>query len=361
MESLTHLKLQTRTPMRKIDWRVACLLMVLLPTLVSAQDVHFTQFRMAPLTLNPASTGAFSGSYRLGGLYRDQWSTYGTASFYVDSPITKGLRDQDWIGVGGVFISDRASVSDFEGASPKAGSLKRSGFIGSVAYHLALDKKQTRILSAGVKVGSMGLKLEDDFRFESEIVGGGNMVEDLPGPQDDGKSFLDISAGLTLSGRTPKTNTYYKLGFSVNHIAAQRVSLLQTGSGSGGGRGGSNQPMWIIVHGDYGFDVSDNLLVDAGVLGQFLGGAREVSAQARVGYRVKNKSTVVYGGLGYRLGDAAALLLGLDYKQFRAGLAYDLTLSSLSTPNNAVELAVSFIGNIYKRPKIDPVIFCPRF
>lgn len=341
--------------------RIAFFTFCLLSGLSSeAQDIHFTQFRMAPLSLNPAFVGGFSGSYRLGGLYRDQWSTYGTTSFYVDAPITKGLREQDWIGVGGVFISDRAGVADFEGASPQAGSLKRSGFLGTAAYHLSLDKKQTKQLSLGVKVGTSGLKLADDFRFEDGL-NGGQSAEQLPMGQNEGESFLDISGGLALSGRVPKTGTYYKIGFSVNHIAAQTVGLLQTGAGSGGGRGGDNQPMLIIVHGDYGFDVTDNLLVDIGGLGQFLGNARELNVQGRVGYRIKEKETIVYGGVGYRLGDAAALLLGLQHKSIRAGLSYDLTLSDLSTPNNAVELAVSFIGKIYKKPKIDPVIFCPRF
>ena len=35
-----------------------------------AQDIHFTQFTMSPLTLNPGLTGKFEGTVRIGGIYR---------------------------------------------------------------------------------------------------------------------------------------------------------------------------------------------------------------------------------------------------------------------------------------------------
>ena len=35
-----------------------------------AQDVHYTQFYNSPLTTNPALTGVFNGSYRIGAIYR---------------------------------------------------------------------------------------------------------------------------------------------------------------------------------------------------------------------------------------------------------------------------------------------------
>ena len=37
-----------------------------------AQDLHNSLFYMNPLHMNPAFTGAFEGTFRLGGIYRDQ-------------------------------------------------------------------------------------------------------------------------------------------------------------------------------------------------------------------------------------------------------------------------------------------------
>ncbi|HMZ89019.1 MAG TPA: type IX secretion system membrane protein PorP/SprF, partial [Chitinophagales bacterium] len=40
-----------------------------------AQDIHFSQFFAAPILVNPANTGNFIGSARIGLNYRDQWGS----------------------------------------------------------------------------------------------------------------------------------------------------------------------------------------------------------------------------------------------------------------------------------------------
>ena len=39
----------------------------------AGQDTHYTLHDYAPLWLNPANTGSFSGTIRVGGIYRGQW------------------------------------------------------------------------------------------------------------------------------------------------------------------------------------------------------------------------------------------------------------------------------------------------
>ena len=36
------------------------------------QDIHFTRFYDAPITLNPAKAGDYLGTFRAGGIIRDQ-------------------------------------------------------------------------------------------------------------------------------------------------------------------------------------------------------------------------------------------------------------------------------------------------
>jgi len=47
----------------------SCFIAVLLFALmqVRGQDIHFSQYNMSPLNLNPAFTGSFDGDYRAGG------------------------------------------------------------------------------------------------------------------------------------------------------------------------------------------------------------------------------------------------------------------------------------------------------
>ncbi|HTL80094.1 MAG TPA: type IX secretion system membrane protein PorP/SprF, partial [Bacteroidia bacterium] len=40
-----------------------------------AQDLHYSMFTMAPLTLNPALCGNFLGDLRIVNNYRMQWTT----------------------------------------------------------------------------------------------------------------------------------------------------------------------------------------------------------------------------------------------------------------------------------------------
>jgi hypothetical protein len=58
---------------------------------VFAQDIHFTQFDMQPLIINPAFTGMFDGKVRAGAIYRNQWASvtvpYVTFGGYADLPL----------------------------------------------------------------------------------------------------------------------------------------------------------------------------------------------------------------------------------------------------------------------------------
>ena len=70
-----------------------------------AQDPHFSQFFASPLTLNPAFTGKFDGSWRLAANHRDQWPSipkaYVTTSASIDLPIlSKSIPEGDVFGLG---------------------------------------------------------------------------------------------------------------------------------------------------------------------------------------------------------------------------------------------------------------------
>ena len=319
------------------------------------QDIHFTQFNFAPLTVNPAMTGAFSGSVRLGGIYRDQWGTaYSTPSFYVDSPILKGFRDQDWIGAGLSVVQDRgrAEYIPFDNQGTTVGDIKVAGALGSAAYHFAFDKNRNTVLALGVQGGTVRRSLEDQFTFEDQILNGGQSQDNIATGKESGKNYLDISGGLTLTGKTTG-QSYYRIGFSIMHINQPRAGFLTGGS--------AKVPMRNVGYATYHWDVNEKFVVIPSVLYQSVSAASELSVQGLVGYKIKQEDTVLKGGLGYRAGDALEVLVGVDYKDLRVGASYDLTVSDLGSPNGAFELAVAYIARIYKRPKVDPVIFCPRF
>ena len=51
---------------------IICSLLFISVGKVTAQDIHFSQFYMSPLTLNPATAGAYK-DINVTTNYRDQW------------------------------------------------------------------------------------------------------------------------------------------------------------------------------------------------------------------------------------------------------------------------------------------------
>ena len=136
---------------------IAVLLMTFFGT-GTAQDIHFTLFDMTPIVVNPSQTGNYEGSFRVGGIYRDQaasvtgfGSQYSTPHFYIDANFDWGFRPQDWVSVGINFLSDKSGDI----------GLGRTGYQASAAYHLALDKNYRNIISIGAQYGNVTVGVSD--------------------------------------------------------------------------------------------------------------------------------------------------------------------------------------------------------
>src|SRR6185503_15688961 len=102
------------------------LVCVALVSVSIAQDPNFSQFFASPLTLNPALTGKFDGTFRVAGNYRNQWPTinnaFVTKTVSVDFGILKNsLAEIDQMGVGILGVSDNAGdgvlVTNYGGLS----------------------------------------------------------------------------------------------------------------------------------------------------------------------------------------------------------------------------------------------------
>ena len=323
-----------------------------------AQEIHWTMYDMSPLTLNPANTGAFEGTFRIGGIYRDQYNSisnatgYRTPSFYVDAPILRGFGKNDWVGIGGVFYNDQTGTAN----------LTDSGFLGSASYHLSLNKKGTTHLTLGVQGGMISRRVEannTNWLFAEEIdidLGGGGLN---PGEATDranmaDKQYFDLNAGLLLTSNLNKTTTM-RLGIAFKHITQPEYNLLNSTT--------EKLPMRLTAHGTFDIGLSDKWMLSPSFLFNNISTMNEGAIQALLGYHF-NKDLTLKFGPGYRLGDAVAVIVGVDYKQFRAGVSYDITVSNLSTTNRnqgGFEIGLWYIARIFKQPVAKPVIFCPRF
>lgn len=325
------------------------------------QDLHFSMFNMSPLTLNPAFTGSFEGTVRIGGIYRDQWASFlsnqfVTPSFYVDAPLMRGLRKKDWVGVGGMVFNDKAGTAN----------LQYAGSMLSLGYHMGLGKTNNHVLTIGLQGGSSqrrfdtqaeGLKFADEL--PTQVGGGGLGAGNGKDRQiNDNVTFLDFSFGAMLRSRISEQNQM-EVGFSLAHLTQPKYGF----SAAQGNNSDNKRPMRAALHGRLVHRFSDLLYLEPSMLLQTTGGASEFALQALAGYKINDDFTLRLGP-GYRFGDAAQILLGADYQDLRVGLSYDLNVSSLSDVSNfqgGFELAAYYIIKIYKKPKISPAILCPQF
>lgn len=347
---------------------------------LSAQDVHYSLHNMSPMWLNPAKTGDFNATARIGGIYRGQWysvSGISTPNIYVDAPIIRGLRDQDWIGVGFSLIADNAGDN----------RLNTTNSVLSAAYHLALDEDRDNVLTLGAQYASVSVSLNPrNFLAQDNIaigLGGGGMGSgagefmggtmggggNMDAPFND--SYTGVNAGLMLRSRLADDNLL-EVGFSMLHIGSPRLSLLTGGGGTGGGGGGGGgvgnvpaerrRPATIHAHATLDYGLSDKWRFLPTVFFQQTRSTSTASIQAWAGRQV-NEDVMLKFGLGYRTADAGKVLFGIDYKDVRAALAYDIPLGQTSPVDDnlgAFELSAYYLLRIYKQPEVTPKILCPR-
>ncbi len=347
---------------------------------VGAQDTHFTLHDYNPLWLNPAQTGAFSGTVRIGGIYRGQWYTLNgitTPSAYVDAPVIRGLRKYDWIGVGANLISDKA------GAGGNL-ALKSTYFGFSAAYHLALDDQRRNVFTLGAQYGSTTYSLDiasgnlvQQLTIDPSLGGGGQGQGELrPDGMNagDGESYNDINAGVMLrSVLDPNKNNLLEVGLSAFHLnGPKRNSLIPANQDTVGidtttvGRraGDDFRRRRATLHGHARLDleVSEDWRFQPSIFVQSSASVTTASIQAW-GSRALKPAVNLRLGLGYRTGDAAQVLVGLDWEQLRAALSYDITLSQSRAVTNyqgGFELSAQYIINIYKKPTVVPTMLCPK-
>lgn len=316
-----------------------------------SQDLHFTNYYYSPLYLSPAKTGAFAGSYRFGANVRDQFSTfiekpYQTLMAYGDMPIALGLKPHHWIGAGINVYTDKGGDLGFQ----------NTGAHLSLAYHYAIDPKYNTVITLGVQYGITQRSINADGYNSSETLNGNANDPDLNLIQNFNPSTSDLNVGLSLKKYTSKTS-YIDFGVSMYHLMQSEFAF--TGSSI-------QNPVArrLNAYTEFHFQRSKKLALKPILVYSRMYNFQNLFGQFNFEYRPNKKSsTIIKGGVGYRSGDALQFLVGTIYKGWDIGLSYDLTISSAAAFNNrygGIELGIKKILITNSKPKVVPVILCPR-
>jgi len=318
-----------------------------------AQDIHFSQFYNAPLTVNPALTGRIAGSFRAGINYRNQWpytfdklTSYSTPALYFDMPLR--FKDKaNVIGAGAYVVNDRSA----------GGLLTNLTLMASVAYHRGLGKNNNHAISVGVQGGYIQRQVDQSgLIFGSDVADLQNFDPTTTSSrtlQNTSISNFDLQAGIMWNSRISKKLNLYA-GVSAYHI----LEPEHTFAGTTGDDAKLPRRYGINAGADY------KITSKVGLLPSFIY-MRQVNAQEyNFGLSssiMVNNNTTLFVGAYYRMKDAINPYLGVDLFNVRVGLSYDANISDLSSTNGAFEVSLSYMAKYIELPGVNPSLYCPRF
>lgn len=323
----------------------------LLSSFFLAQDIHFSQYYLSPLSLNPANTGNYKGDYRFFGNYRSQWrdidkayntfSAGGDANFYpMNQQVSGGL----------LFINDRSG-----------GNLVVTKIMPSLAIHKKLAGFQCHL---GVQPGLV-IKTIDFYAhsFPEQLNWNtGKFDNSLPNSETNVNqrfSYFDMNVGFGINRRFGKWEP--EVGLAFFHLNTPKETFI-----------GNAKRLPI------------RQIYNAG-LTYYLHPVFNVKAYTMCGYTTKasdwvsgingeyifNKNAYftnsVFAGVMWRDGlkrnsDAAITTIGLNYANYTIGFSYDITLSQLKTAvdrKGAFEVALIYKGKNTRLSK--KAIPCERY
>lgn len=312
-----------------------------------AQDYHYSMFSMAPLTVNPALTGNFTGDLRIINNYRMQWTPikpFTTYSFGGDMAFHRRDRiksSPDFFAVGLNINMDKAGTS----------ALKNNSYNGTFSYNKSLDGAGHTYFSMGALIGFAQRSINTTdatwgrqwtgLQYDPSLATG-----EITGFQDS-FSFLDVGAGVAV---TVTGNERFRMsgGVGAFHLTRPRIDFL-----------GISDKIYMRMNVHWKAEVALGQNTAAWLVPQLMyvqhGPARMINAGLGWKYRFtersrytnyQNEKSMTLGAM-YRMGDAVSGYLRLDIASVGVAFSYDLNISSLKPATNgmgAMEFMLIYTG-----------------
>lgn len=327
------------------------LLLLLHPLAALAQDIHFSQYYMNPVYLNPALTGDFDGHLRFTGNQRSQWRSvsrpYNTIALSAESR-------QEF-----VLPSMYHAVNLFHDVAGD-GNYRTTEFNLSTAYRFYLDHDSTHTLTAGVQFGLYHRAIDfSKLNFDSQF-NGYYYDPTLSNNESFGnakRTGFNLNTGILYTWR-PAYRRELVAGIGWFNIPQMKQSLY--------GDDLIKRDRRVVFHAKGNYDLNFEWDLQPGLFLQFQGKYKEIIFGSNVRYILKDKKgefIAPYGGIWFRNRDAAYAVVGLYYNDWIAGISYDFNVSKLVPASNVrggLEFSVQYVLHIFKPKDIGHRI-CPDY
>ncbi len=317
-----------------------------------SQDVHFSQFYMSPLTVNPAQTGNMDGQWRFSANHRNQWRSIGkpfntTAvgydrNFYLyNEQLSGGL----------LYLYDETG----------AANLKTHKIALSGAYHKKFDIHkfhfgfQPTFVQRSYDLAGTSFPSQFDRntgQFNANMPNADPFVSDQV-------TYFDFNAGIAYSIDLNKFRP--EVGIAMFHINKPSESFFGTEY---------QVPVRTTFTTNAEWDITGNITLIPNLLYMASDKASELLYGSNVLFHLKEnqmEATGVYAGVLLRDGfnrntDAAIVVVGMRFPNLEIGFNYDLNISELKT---STDLRGAYeISLIYTSPSMllkKTAIPCDRY
>lgn len=298
------------------------------------QDIHFSQYNLTPLLINPAQAGAYKKFQAIVN-YKNQWTSispdsYKTMMLSCDGRLMQGKWKSKWLGTGVTVSNDKAGEGNMN-------TMQANLFLG---YHLQLDDKN--ILGASLSGG-----------FSQRSISQAQLTwEEQTDPQAtsmSGDKFGYPDFGLGVLYQFNKGEVYSKdndmliirAGVGVSHLNRPSYSFFSSGE---------KLYTKITGHADALIGIKNtNFALMPGFIFQSQGPAYEAFPGCYFRYNLsdpsKGKGTSIMLGTHFRVKDAFVPSLQFEIAEYTLGVNYDLNISDLKTATSGkggIEIALRY-------------------
>ena len=316
-----------------------------------AQDIHFSQFYMNPIYLNPALTGDFNGEWRFTGNQRMQWKSvsrpYNTIALSAENK-------EEYI-LPGMYHA----VNLFHDVAGD-GNYRTIEFNLSTAYQLFLDNDSLHSITGGVQFGINHRNIDfSKLNFDSQFNGYyyDPTLSNMEVFGANKKTGFVLNLGIMYAYR-PSYRKEIVAGIALFNIPQIKQSLY--------GDDLIKRDRRYMFHAKGNYDLNFEWDLQPGIFVQIQGKYKEIVFGSNIRYVMLDKKgeyIAPYGGIWFRNRDAANIVFGLYYNNWIAGISYDFNISKLVPASNVrggIEFSVQYVLHLFKPKDIGHRI-CPDY
>jgi type IX secretion system PorP/SprF family membrane protein len=300
---------------------------------LKAQDVHFSQFSVSTMGLNPALVGNQSVDFKASFQKRTQWASVAKPF----SSIAANFDAKDVLkktSVGFQFLNDMAGDANFT----------TSQFNAAISKSFSIDRDKE--ISVGILLGFAQRKVDfSALIFEQE--------EQLQNPSF---VFFDMGIGANYSAIV-NNNFSFITGLSTYHINSPKQTLINDENV----RLKQKSNSYFLTF----YRLNNIIILNPSFFYSRQGKSSEFILGTALRYDFPAFNIELISEVFYRWDDAIIPAFGLNYNSITAVISYDINTSDLvvaSQNKGGFEFSIIYMWNKKKRKQIGEIKkYCPKY